>query len=253
VAAVFILALLATACVSTDDAMDTRITALDAIVPTLLAKHDVPAVGMDVATVDGVVLAATYGGARSGERADEGTLFNGASVTKMLAAETVLRLSATGAFSIDEPMAPIWVDPNVADDPRHELLTPRHALAHQTGFPNWRSQADDNRLAFSFTPGTRPGTRALSERAGDVWKREVVDNWIGIQPQEAEMICEPFKRLHGKTECSGTGRGLAICRKIVESHDGVIWVEPNPAGGSCFLFTLPKADTDSDAPEHDPD
>ena len=124
------------------------------------------------------------------------------------------------------------------------------------GIPSQLNQVFQNLIGNALKyrqPDTRPVITVRCEDAGDDWKLEVCDNGIGIQPQYAEMIFEPFKRLHGKTEFSGTGMGLAICRKIVESHDGVIWVEPNPAGGSCFLFTLPKADTDSDAPEHDPD
>ena len=125
-----------------------------------------------------------------------------------------------------------------------------------SGIPSQLNQVFQNLIGNALKyrrPDTQPVITVRCEDAGDDWKLEVCDNGIGIQPQYAEMIFEPFKRLHGKTEFSGTGMGLAICRKIVESHDGVIWVEANPEGGSCFLFTLPKADTDSDAPEQDPD
>jgi len=117
----------------------------------------VPAIGIAVANSDGVVLASTYGDARPDRKATTETLFNVASVTKLLAAETILRLAATDAFDLDQPMAPVWVDPDVKDDPRHKELTPRHALAHQTGFPNWRFLTEDNRLSFQFKPGARPG------------------------------------------------------------------------------------------------
>lgn len=73
------------------------------------------------------------------------------------------------------------------------------------------------------------------------WRISVADNGIGIDPQYREQIFHPFKRLHAKDEYSGTGMGLAICRKIIESHGGVLWVEESPSGGSLFLFTLPKA------------
>lgn len=75
----------------------------------------------------------------------------------------------------------------------------------------------------------------------DIWRISVADNGIGIAPQYREQIFHPFKRLHAKDEYSGTGMGLAICRKIIESHGGVLWVEESPSGGSLFLFTLPKA------------
>ena len=75
----------------------------------------------------------------------------------------------------------------------------------------------------------------------NAWRISVADNGIGIAPQYREQIFHPFKRLHAKDEYSGTGMGLAICRKIIESHGGVLWVEESPSGGSLFLFTLPKA------------
>ena len=88
-------------------------------------------------------------------------------------------------------------------------------------------------------PGAAASVRidATADEAG--WRIGVADNGIGIAEPYREQIFQPFKRLHAKDEYSGTGMGLAICRKIIESHGGVLWVEDNETGGSLFLFTLP--------------
>lgn len=68
----------------------------------------------------------------------------------------------------------------------------------------------------------------------------VQDNGIGLDMKYADKVFGVFERLHSEKSFSGTGVGLAIAKKIVEKHNGKIWVQSEKGKGSTFFFTIPK-------------
>lgn len=90
-------------------------------------------------------------------------------------------------------------------------------------------------------PDQNPKIHIRSRENTAYWYIEVEDNGIGIDERFYEKIFIVFQRLHNRSEHSGTGIGLAICKKIVERHGGSIGVKSHPGRGSLFYFSLPKS------------
>ncbi|XVQ15734.1 sensor histidine kinase [Spirillospora sp. CA-255316] len=92
------------------------------------------------------------------------------------------------------------------------------------------------------SPGRPPVVRVECAESGEGWELSVTDNGIGIAPEFADKIFVIFQRLHGREAYSGTGIGLALCKKIVESHGGRIWLDTEHSGGARIRFLLPRPD-----------
>jgi signal transduction histidine kinase len=87
-------------------------------------------------------------------------------------------------------------------------------------------------------PDLAPVVHVSALHADDLWRLEIADNGVGIPKEHRERIFRIFQRLHGR-DVPGTGIGLAICRKIVERHQGTIEVGESPNGGAVFTIVLP--------------
>lgn len=127
----------------------------DQFVDSLMTVYKVPVVGISVIEDGKVADVRMFGNLPQHSPAPVNTLFNIASLTKPLTSTVVLMLVSNGSWNLDEPLYHFWIDPDVANDERHQKLTTRHALSHQSGLPNWRGHEPGGKLSFAFEPGTQ--------------------------------------------------------------------------------------------------
>lgn len=97
--------------------------------------------------------------------------------------------------------------------------------------------------AIKFHGEETPRVHISSRIVGDKYFFLVKDNGIGIDPKYQERIFQVFQRLHTPDEYDGTGIGLSITKKILEHHNGSIWVKSEPNKGSTFYFSIPINET----------
>jgi signal transduction histidine kinase len=109
----------------------------------------------------------------------------------------------------------------------------------------FRKEGVEPRIVIECEPGTGDHDGA--------WFFALSDNGIGIAEEFVDKVFVIFQRLHGREAYSGTGIGLSLCKKIVEYHGGVIWIDTSYTSGTRFRFTLPMAVAESEtAPDGGP-
>ena len=96
--------------------------------------------------------------------------------------------------------------------------------------------------AIKFKGNDPPDIHISAKDNGNDWLFSVSDKGIGIDQNHQEQIFSIFKRLHTREEYPGTGIGLSISKRIVERHNGQIWIESELGKGSTFYFTIPKVE-----------
>lgn len=94
-----------------------------------------------------------------------------------------------------------------------------------------------NAIKYS-APERPPVINITAKSLKNEWLFSIQDNGIGIKPEFYDRIFLLFRKLHNISQFEGTGIGLALCKKIVENHNGRIWVESEYGKGSTFYFTI---------------
>ena len=142
--------------------------------------------------------------------------------------KTVDEVLSDLADSIEQTHATITVDPlpNIAGYSTEMRLLFQNLITNAIKFRNKE---------------VTPVIRISAQKQDKAWVFSVADNGIGIKEQDKEKVFVIFKRMHNTREFPGTGIGLAHCKKIVELHQGKIWVDTGQKTGTAVKFTIPAA------------
>lgn len=129
---------------------------IDHFIDTYRGYYGIPGVSLAVIKEGKLLYHKTYGvsNTMTGEKVNDNTLFEAASVTKPVFAFAVERLAERGVINLDKPLYEYLPYKDIEYDERYKLMTARHVLTHRTGFPNWRWMNKDGKLDLKFPPGT---------------------------------------------------------------------------------------------------
>lgn len=171
----------------------------------------------------------TYSRANNAEKVLEPTDLN--LLLGDVAGEFAYRLEASGARLYIEDMPPLQAIPFQLRQLFTNLISNALKFARADVPPQIR-------ITSEIVSGKDIGRGNVVEQQRYV-HITVADNGIGFEPEYAAKIFEVFQRLHSRGEYEGTGIGLAICNKIVENHQGVLYAESTPGEGATFHIFVP--------------
>jgi CubicO group peptidase (beta-lactamase class C family) len=156
-----------------------------------LKQKSIPALGIGLVENGKIEQISVFGELEKGMKAPKNTIWNVASLTKPITALIVLKLIGAGKLSLDEPIYKYYIDPDILNDPRVKLLTPRIILSHQTGFTNNRENYIDGILKFEF----EPGLKYQYSGEGYDYLRKVIEHKFNktIEQLASELIFKPLK------------------------------------------------------------
>jgi signal transduction histidine kinase len=173
-------------------------------------------------------------------------------INDLLTFSRVGRLNATYAdVDLDAALDSALTNLSAAvDESEAQIVRPNEGLPQVHGDPTLLTMVWQNLLgnAMKFRrEGVAPRIviecEPNDDDNDDGWNFSVWDNGIGIPEEFADKVFVIFQRLHVRDAYSGTGIGLALCKKIIEHHGGTIWLDTSYTDGTRIRFTLPAAST----------
>ncbi|MEM7434793.1 MAG: serine hydrolase domain-containing protein [Myxococcota bacterium] len=171
----------------------------DRYVEAQMAEKGVPGVSVAVVNHGELVHHATFGYANVEDevpvRSD--TIFEAASISKPMFGFFVMRFVDEGKIDLDRPLYQYYPHPDLASDPRHEAITARMVLSHQSGLPNWRENELGQTLKIHFDPGTDYLYSGEGYQYLAAVLREIENtDWAGLEAAFQRMVAEPLGLAH---------------------------------------------------------
>ncbi|HTI10446.1 MAG TPA: serine hydrolase [Puia sp.] len=183
------------------------IAAFNADMTNMIREIGVPAISLAIIDSDQVVFSGTYGYREMGKKiiADENTVFEAASLTKMFLLFVVQQLVQEGAFDLNKPMYQYLEYPPLEHDPRYKLITPRMILSHSSGIENWKWEHNKDTLEIV----SNPGEKFVYSGEGYQYLAKVIEKVLhqSYEHYIDERVLQPLgiKKTYLKYSLSGSG------------------------------------------------